>query len=94
MTATETTFLEDLADAQVTFADVMADRLLLSDPDLLSMGKVKVTLLTSMIEIINYWFRDTTSGDDNFFTTDEIQDVIDHANKIMGTTLYIDLSSY
>jgi len=94
MTATETTFLEDLADAQVTFVDSIATQIWMSDPYLLSVRKTKVTLLEAMIEIINYWFRDTTATDDNFFDSDEIQEVIDHANKLMGTTLYIDLSSY
>lgn len=94
MTATELSFLQDLKDSQVTYVDNVCDQMLIGDPKLLSLKKIKTTLLAAMLEVIDYWFRDTTDSDDNFFDTDEIQDVIDHANKIMGTTHYIDLSGY
>jgi len=94
MTATEISFLEDLKNAQIQYTDFVANKTLIRDSDLLSLRFTKVTLLTIMVEIIDYWFRDTVTGDDNFFTSTEIQDIIDHANKIMGTVLYIDLSSY
>lgn len=94
MTATELAFLEDLKDSQVAFVDKISTQIWMSDPYLLSVNKTKVTLLNAMLEIIDYWFRDTTAADDNFFDTDEIQDIIDHANKLMGTVHYIDLSSY
>jgi len=61
MTTTEITFLEDLADAQVTFVDKISTQIWMSDPNLLSVRKTKITLLESMIEIINYWFRDNVS---------------------------------
>ncbi len=97
MTSTETTFLEDLADAQVTYVNSVATKTIIRDTDLLSLKFTKVSLLAVMVEIIAYWFRDTNTvgtTDENFFTTTEIQDVIDHANKIMGTVLYLDLSDY
>ena len=94
MTATELAFLEDLKDSQVAFVDKIATQIWMSDPYLLSVRKTKIILLEAMLGIIDYWFRDTTTGDANFFDTDEIQDVIDHVNKIMETTHYIDLSGY
>ena len=97
MTATEITFLEDLKDAQVTFADSVSTQIWISDPNLLSVRKTKVTLLEAMIEIIVHWFRDTntvSTTDANFFTSAEIQDVIDHANYLMDTVLYISLDDY
>lgn len=97
MTATEISFLEDLADAQVVFVNKISTQIWMSDPNLLSVRKTKVSLVNSMIDIINYWFRDTNdigTTDDNFFDVDEIQQVIDHANKLMGSTVYIDLSDY
>ena len=57
----------------------------------LSFLELKVNLLGQFMEIIEYYFRTTTSGDENFFTADEIQNVIDHVNRIMGTTFYTDL---
>ena len=66
--------------------------MMLADRDRMTWRKIKIILLANMVEIINYYFRVTTTGDENFFTASEIQDVIDHANKIMGTTWYIDLS--
>jgi len=94
MTATETAFLEDLKDAQVAFIDSISTQIWMSDPVLLSVRKTKVTLVAIMIEIVDYWFRDTTTTDDNFFDTDEIQQVIDHCNKLMNSTIFIDLIDY
>jgi len=58
----------------------------------LSMRELKIVLLAHFMEILEYYFRDTISGDDNFFTEEEIQDVITHVNKIMGTEYYFDFS--
>ena len=94
MTGTETTFLVNLNNAQVACVNKISTQIWIGDPDKLTMRKMKVALLEAMVEIIEYWFRDTTDDDDNCFTSVEIQDVIDHANKIMGTVLYIDLTDY
>ena len=94
MTAIETAFLEDLKDAQVEFVDSISTQIWMSDSVLLSVRKTKVTLLVAMIEIIDYWFRDTTDDDDNFFSIDEIQQIIDHCNKLMNSTIFIDLTDY
>jgi len=59
---------------------------------IMTVRELKVLLLANFVEIIEYYFRTTTSPDENFFTVGEIQDVIDHANNIMGTTLYTELS--
>ena len=58
----------------------------------LTIRELRIILLSHMMEIIEYYFRTTTSGDENFFTVEEIEDVISHANRIMETTLYTDLS--
>ncbi len=58
----------------------------------LTIREVKIILLAQMMEIIEYYFRTTTSGDENFFDEAEIEDIISHANRIMKTEFYIDLS--
>jgi hypothetical protein len=58
----------------------------------LTMRELRITLLACMMEIIEYYFRTTTGGDENCFTEEEIEDVISHANRIMGTEYYTDLS--
>ena len=60
MTATETTFLEDVKDSQIAFVSEISTQIWMSDPNLLSVRKTKVTLLEAMIEILDYWFRDHT----------------------------------
>lgn len=56
------------------------------------MQKLKVLLLAQFMEIIEYYFRTTVDGDDNFCTEEEIQDIITHINRIMGTEYYFSFS--
>ena len=58
----------------------------------MTLRELRILLLGQFMEIIEYYFRTTTNGDENLFTEEEIQNVIDHANRIMGTTLYTDFS--
>jgi len=58
----------------------------------MTLRELKIILLGQMMEMIEYYFRPTVAGDDNFCTAEEIEDVISHANRIMSTEYYIDLS--
>ena len=82
---------------------------------------LKIILLETLVEILEYYLRDTTSDDavtyepgesftgtataifagagtvtvdDNFFTVEEAQEVIDHINEIMESTHYLKLTDY
>jgi len=54
---------------------------------------IKLIYLSAYVNILEYYNRDTITGDDdNFFTTAEIWDIIQHVNGITGKDFYIDLS--
>jgi hypothetical protein len=59
---------------------------------LLTLRELRILLLGQMMEMIEYYFRTTTTGDENFCTEAEVEDIISHANRIMDTEYYIDLS--
>jgi hypothetical protein len=54
------------------------------------MKELKVLLLAQFVEILEYYFRSTVSGDENFFTEEEADDIIHHINNIMGTDYYFE----
>lgn len=58
----------------------------------LTVRELRIILLSQMMEIIEYYCRTTTGTDENFFTEEEIEDVISHANRIMDTEFYTDFS--
>ena len=105
MTQDEAQFLQQLWYTFNEYSHRETILLRIGEPDYEGERETKIALLNAMIEIVEYYFRDTlgvfdsfgaftSSGNDlNFFTVGEIQEVIDHVNRIMGTTLYIDLSS-
>ncbi len=105
MTVAEAEFLYEVWYNFNDYAHRETILLRVGDPDYEGVRETKIALLNAMIEVVEYYFRDTlgvysssgvftSSGNDsNFFDVGEIQEVIDHINRIMNTTIYIDLSS-
>jgi hypothetical protein len=89
---TEEQFLLAIRAAFAEYGYASGELLKFGSSDKLTYGELKMILLGQFMEIIEYYFRPTTSGDTNFFEPEEIEDVISHANRIMGTTLHVDLS--
>lgn len=57
------------------------------------LGIISQDLVGAYYRLLEYYFRGTgISGDTNFFTEDEIREVIDKLNNIMKTYLYTDFS--
>lgn len=94
MTATEIAFILSLSNAFITYCNQEATLIKLGEPDYKGLRKIKLSLLSAMIEMIEHWFRDTVTGDDNFCEPDDIQTSINMANDIMDSHCYIDLSGY
>lgn len=55
-----------------------------------TMSKLKLIFLSWFMEILEYYWRDTTADDENFFTEEEVVNIIDHINEIMGTEYYFE----
>ena len=91
MTGAETQFLAEANDLQTIWMDKRATEMLLGAPNNCDLLEIRITLLEAFMEILEQYFNYATV-DDNFFTEDEIQDIINHINLLMGSTLYIDLS--
>lgn len=89
---TEEQFLEAIREAYLLHGEKVGKYLKFNSLDKLTYEELKMLLLGQFMEIIEYYFRPTTSGDENCFTEEEIEDIISHANRIMGTTFYVDLS--
>lgn len=53
---------------------------------------INQNLVYAYYKIIKDYFNVTISGDENFFTEDELRQVIDRLNNIMKTYLYTDFS--
>lgn len=53
---------------------------------------INQNLVYAYYKIITDYFNVTISGDENFFTEDELRQVIDRLNNIMKTYLYTDFS--
>lgn len=53
---------------------------------------IKLNMVISYYEILESYFNTVITGDDNFFTEEEIQTIIDKINNIMETYLYVDFT--
>ena len=89
---TEEQFLLAIRSAFATYGHELSNFLKFGSRGKLTFGELKLVLLGSFMEMIEYYFRTTTSGDENWCTAEEIEDVISHANRIMKTEYYVDLS--
>ena len=94
MTVTEITFILSLNNAFLKYCNKEANLIKIGDINYKGHRKLKLAILTAMIEMIEYWFRDTVVNDENICEPDEIQVAIDIANNIMGSTVFISLGSY
>jgi len=54
--------------------------------------KIKLILLKAYVEIMEYYLRDTITGDENFFTILEIEDIMRRINDITKGNYWLDLS--
>ena len=88
---TEEQFLLAIRGAFASYGYASGELLKFGTRDKLTYRELKMILLGQFMEIIEYYFRTTTAGDENFFTEAEIEDIVSHMNRIMGTTLYISL---
>jgi hypothetical protein len=91
MTPEQLEFVSALNNSYTEYVANVANKDLIGSKNLSEL-KIKVSLLTAFLEIIEDYFEDTTINDDNFFTIQEIQDCIQHFNNICGTVHYIDLN--
>lgn len=87
-----TTFLYELNVAQSDYVNKYSNKLQTGLLEQQLLEKVKIVLLEAFVEAIEYWYRDTISGDLMSFTVAEVEDFIQHANRLMGTTIYVDNS--
>ena len=93
MALTEEQFIAAMRDSFSQYCADNGDILKVGSRDkLMTVRELRVVLLGQMMEIIEYYFRTTTVGDENFFTAEEIEDVIAHAQRIMKTEHYTELS--
>jgi len=51
---------------------------------------IKVILTAAYVEALEYYFRTTWSGDDNFWTQTEAEEVIEKLNDLLGTYYVVD----
>jgi hypothetical protein len=85
-------FLIALRREVSVFTDTTLDRESLTY-DNRRLNIINQILVSSYYRLLEYYFRTTDiTGDTNFFTEDEIREVIDRLNNIMKTYLYTDFS--
>lgn len=94
MALTQEQFLAAMRDSFSKYCSEKSGILRVGSRDrIMTLRELKIIILSQMMEIIEYYFRETTpyGRDTNCFTEEEIEDVISHANNIMGTTHYTEL---
>jgi hypothetical protein len=92
MTATEQQYLLDINSA---FSDYTYNLALRENVNLnvkRNVEKIKLILLKAYVEIMDYYLRDTITGDDNFFTIAEAEDIMQKINDITEGNYWLDLS--
>jgi hypothetical protein len=97
MSATQTqidTYITDVRSAICDFGEKLAIRQKIGDRDTFC-DRLKLMLLSAYLDCICDYFLqypdDLYPDDTNFFTTEQIRDVMQHINNICGTFYIIEL---
>lgn len=91
--ATETeisNYIYNVRDAFTTYGSNLANAQRLGRTDL-KCYDMKFRILKYLVRIITDYFDSSDYENVNFFTTDEIRDVMQHVNNICGTNHIIEL---
>lgn len=81
----EINFKNQIASAVGNYGTKLANKEKLGNSNI--SNKFKFTLLTMMYEILLDYLDISDSTDENFFTTDEARDILEHFNRIANTTI-------
>lgn len=85
MTITE--FLYQINNSHSDYIHRYVRKLQVGMDDQQLLEKVKVILLEALIESVEYYYGSGSSfGTTNFCTVDELEDTVNHINRIMKTT--------
>lgn len=91
MTLTEQLYINDITNELVDRGNSISTDIQRNKKVTFS-DTLKLTLLNAYVEIMEYYLRDTITGDSNFFTTTEAEDIMQHINEITGKTYWLELS--
>jgi hypothetical protein len=94
MTGTELAFIVDLNHSFLVYSDKCSHVIKIGDRSQKGIKEYQLIIVSVMVEMVEYWFRDTVTGDDNFCLSADIQPCIDMLNNLMGSSCYIDTSIY
>ena len=92
MTPTETQYLADINTSLKEFSNTKITEFNIDRLRDKTVDKLRISLLQIYVEIMEQYLRDTVTGDENFFTTTEAEEIMQHINDITGEYHWLDLT--